>query len=93
MAEVTDDKLKPKEERKRLQIEHAAHASTEAKLVKMADKIYNLRDLEKALPLGWDDARRREYFVWAKQVVVHCYEANPALANILKEIFTRSINF
>ena len=37
-AEVTDDKSLPKAERKRLQIEHAAEASPEAQLVKLADK-------------------------------------------------------
>ena len=29
-----------------LQIEHASKCSHEAKLVKLADKLYNLRDLE-----------------------------------------------
>src|SRR5207248_6449319 len=37
VAEVTDDKDLPKQERKRLQIEHAPHISREAKLVKLAD--------------------------------------------------------
>lgn len=53
VAEVTDDKSKPKQERKRLQIEHAKTASNEAKLVKLADKLYNLRDLERIAPIGW----------------------------------------
>jgi len=38
IREVTDDKSLPKAERKRLQIERAAHASRGAKLVKLADK-------------------------------------------------------
>lgn len=41
VLEVTDDKALPKAERKRLQIEHAAHISRRAKLVKLADKICN----------------------------------------------------
>ena len=44
VAEVTDDKALPKAERKRLQVVHAAELSREAKLVKLADKICNLRD-------------------------------------------------
>ena len=44
VAEVTDDKRLPKAERKRLQIEHAPKISHEAKLVKLADKLVNLRD-------------------------------------------------
>ena len=41
--EVTDDKSLPKEERKRLQVETAPKKSPQAKLVKLADKLYNLR--------------------------------------------------
>ncbi len=68
VAEVTDDKSLPKEERKRLQIEHAPTLSRAAKLVKLADKICNVRDLGDHPPVGWDRKRRREYFDWAKQV-------------------------
>ena len=39
VVEVSDDTSLPRLERKRLQIEHAAHASDKAKLVKLADKI------------------------------------------------------
>ena len=37
-------------ERKRLQIVHAPHKSPQAKLVKLADKLYNLRDLHRVVP-------------------------------------------
>ena len=57
MNEVTDDKSLPKLERKRLQIEHAPHTSDRAKLVKLADKLYNLRDLNRATPEGWSQER------------------------------------
>ena len=69
VGEVTDDKKLLKEERKRLQIEHAASISREAKLVKLADKICNVRDVADHPPAKWDLARRREYFDWAKAVV------------------------
>lgn len=62
VSEVTDDKTLPKEERKRLQIEHSSHISHEAKQVKLADKIYNLRDLQKSIPIGWTSKRVEEYF-------------------------------
>ncbi len=67
--EVTDDQKLPKPERKRLQIEHAAQLSAGAKLVKLADKICNLRDVAERPPAKWDLQRRREYFDWAKQVI------------------------
>jgi guanosine-3',5'-bis(diphosphate) 3'-pyrophosphohydrolase len=69
VAEVTDDQNLPKADRKRLQIEHAAGISREAKLVKLADKICNVRDVADHPPAKWDLARRREYFEWAKAVV------------------------
>ena len=69
VAEVTDDTDLTKAERKRLQVEHAALLSPEAKLVKLADKICNLRDVAERPPASWDLARRREYFDWAKRVV------------------------
>jgi Guanosine polyphosphate pyrophosphohydrolases/synthetases len=69
VQEVTDDKKLLKEERKRLQIVHAGTLSERARLVKLADKICNLRDLRTAPPADWSLERRREYFDWARQVV------------------------
>jgi len=69
VREVTDDKLLSKQHRKRLQIEHAGSLSDKAKLVKLADKICNLRDMAQQPPAEWDLSRRQEYFEWAKAVV------------------------
>jgi guanosine-3',5'-bis(diphosphate) 3'-pyrophosphohydrolase len=69
VVEVTDDKNLPKADRKRAQIEHAPALSRAAKLVKLADKICNLRDMHAAPPAGWPLERRREYFDWSKQVI------------------------
>jgi guanosine-3',5'-bis(diphosphate) 3'-pyrophosphohydrolase len=88
VREVTDDKSLAKEERKELAVKNACHKSHKAKLVKMADKIYNLRDLARVLPEGWTEKRREEYFVWAQKVCVQCYKANDALAAILQGMFT-----
>jgi len=69
VAEVTDDKSLPKEQRKELQVTHAPHASRQAALVKLADKICNLRDIAASPPRGWPLERQRDYFDWAKRVV------------------------
>ena len=69
VEEVTDDKRLPKQRRKELQVEHAAHISTRAKLVKLADKISNLSDIITSPPAGWSLQRKREYFDWAKRVI------------------------
>ena len=69
VAEVTDDTSLPKARRKALQIEHAPHLSREAALVKLADKICNLRDVAHSPPTGWSLERRQDYFDWAHRVV------------------------
>lgn len=69
VAEVTDAKWLKKPSRKRLQISKAARASSGAKLVKLADKISNLRDIIASPPADWSLERKREYFDWAKKVV------------------------
>ena len=58
VVEVTDDKSLAKAERKRQQVEHAAHLSPKAKLVKLADKISNLSDVAtRPRPIGhWSGA-------------------------------------
>uniref|UniRef100_A0A2M4CTZ5 Guanosine-3',5'-bis(diphosphate) 3'-pyrophosphohydrolase MESH1 n=1 Tax=Anopheles darlingi TaxID=43151 RepID=A0A2M4CTZ5_ANODA len=87
VQEVTDDKSLPKQERKRLQIEHARTISHGARLVKLADKIYNLRDLQRCPPKNWTDERCREYFRWAKQVCDNLKGTNEPLERILDDIF------
>lgn len=88
VREVTDNKLLPKEERKALQIKNASQLSHKAKLVRMADKIYNLRDCNRVLPEGWDHKRRIEYFQWAQKVCSQIYDANDSLAGCLQTLFT-----
>ena len=89
VAEVTDDKSLPKAERKRLQVEHAAAISPGAKLVKLADKICNLRDVAERPPAGWDLERRREYFDWAKRVIDGLRGAHPALESAFDAAYLR----
>jgi guanosine-3',5'-bis(diphosphate) 3'-pyrophosphohydrolase len=87
VAEVTDDKTLPKLTRKALQIEHASHLSRQAKLVKLADKICNLRDVASSPPKDWPIERRREYFDWAKQVVDGMRGVHPGLEKIFYDAY------
>lgn len=89
VADVTDDKSLPKTERKKLQILHAKDCSPKAKLVKLADKLYNLRDLETSTPEEWTEERVHEYFQWAKQVVDNLRGTNKKLEDALDEVFRR----
>jgi guanosine-3',5'-bis(diphosphate) 3'-pyrophosphohydrolase len=79
VAEVTDDQSLPRAERKRLQVVKAAGKSESARIVKIADKISNLRDIVEAPPASWSDARKRDYFLWAGDVAAGLRGLNPAL--------------
>jgi GTP diphosphokinase / guanosine-3',5'-bis(diphosphate) 3'-diphosphatase len=79
VSECTDDKSLGKLERKQAQIDHAATISPKAKLVKLADKIANVSDIDGAPPAGWSLERKREYFDWAKKVVDQIRGTNPVL--------------
>ena len=89
VLEVTDDKSLPKAERKRLQVEHAKHASPQAKLVKLADKICNLRDILISPPSDWPAARKRAYFEWASDVVTGVRGVHPGLEAIFDGLLAR----
>jgi guanosine-3',5'-bis(diphosphate) 3'-pyrophosphohydrolase len=87
VVEVTDDTSLRKEDRKRLQVEHAATLSREAKLVKLADKICNVRDMVDAPPAHWNLARRQEYFDWAKEVVDQLRGIHPRLEQLFDDAY------
>jgi guanosine-3',5'-bis(diphosphate) 3'-pyrophosphohydrolase len=69
VVELTDDKSLPNAERKRLQVVNAPKKSVRAQVIKVADKISNLRSILSSPPAEWSLERRREYFEWAKKVV------------------------
>ena len=79
VQEVTDDKRLPKPERKTRQAAGAAHLTDRAKLIRMADKIANVRDVTHHPPIHWSLTRRREYLDWTEQVVAGCRGVNPGL--------------
>lgn len=87
VLEVTDEKDLPKATRKQLQIDNAKKLSHDAILVRLADKIYNLRDLNRVRPVGWSDQRITEYFEWSVQIARQLTGHNEILDKILEELF------
>jgi (p)ppGpp synthase/HD superfamily hydrolase len=85
VAEVTDDKSLPNEERKRLQIETAPHKSPRAKALKIADKISNVRSLMISPPDRWERDRLIAYVDWAAQVVDGCRGINGRLDQLFDQ--------
>ena len=92
VKEVTDDKSLAKDVRKRLQVEHAPFASHEAKLVKLADKICNVRDILSSPPTGWDLKRKQEYFAWSAAVVLGIRGTNSKMEKVFDDLMEQSKN-
>jgi len=93
VLEVTDDKLLDKAVRKQLQIEHAPHISPQAKLVKLADKISNLRDILASPPADWSPERKQAYFDWAAAVVAGLRGVHPGLEAVFDGLYARRLEF
>ncbi|MBK6293409.1 MAG: bifunctional (p)ppGpp synthetase/guanosine-3',5'-bis(diphosphate) 3'-pyrophosphohydrolase [Rhodoferax sp.] len=93
VMEVTDDKSLEKSIRKQRQVEHAPHISTEAKLVKLADKISNLRDILATPPADWSADRKQTYFDWAARVVAGLRGIHPGLESVFDGLYARQIEF
>lgn len=85
VMEVTDDKSLEKPERKRLQIEQAPHKSINAKKLKIADKIMNVRDITTNPPTWWTLQRIIDYFDWAEKVVAELRGVNKRLEDMFDE--------
>lgn len=79
ILEVTDDKLLPKMERKRLQVVHAPDLSLPARLIKFGDKLVNCRDILHSPPKGWDLIRRQRYIQWGADVLAQIRGTNAPL--------------
>lgn len=78
-------------QRKQLQIEHAPHISPEAKLVKLADKISNLRDILASAPADWSAERKQAYFDWAANVVAGLRGVHPGLEVVFDGLYARRL--
>ena len=86
VMEVTDDKSLDKEVRKQMQIEHAPHISMEARMVKLADKICNLRDILASPPSGWSLERKLAYFQWSTHVVAGLRGTNVKMERVFDDL-------
>ncbi len=78
VAELTDDMSLPYEERKRLQVERAAQLSPKARIIRLADKASNLRDLFN-YPIEWSLEKKEAYLQNSEQVAERIKGDNPKL--------------
>lgn len=87
--EVTDDKSLPKAVRKQLQVEHAAGLSDRAKLVKLADKISNIRDTTISPPEMWPLERIDGYLEWGRAVISPMRGIHAQLEGLFDEAYSQ----
>jgi GTP diphosphokinase / guanosine-3',5'-bis(diphosphate) 3'-diphosphatase len=86
VLEVTDDKTKDHSVRKQLQVDHAKTLSYGAKLIKLADKTCNVKDISENPPVFWSRARKTNYLDWAEQVVDGLRGVHPVLEGKFDEV-------
>jgi (p)ppGpp synthase/HD superfamily hydrolase len=79
VVEVTDDMSLSKAERRQRQIADAPHKSPGAKLIKIADKISNIRARIHSAPTPEERADLTDYVDWAEQVAAGCRGSNADL--------------
>ena len=79
VAEVTDDMRLPKSTRRQLQIAESPGKSPSAKLIKVADKISNIRARIHPDPSPEERADLIDYVDWAEKVAAGCRGVNAAL--------------
>ena len=79
VVEVTDDMSLPKAQRRQKQIEDAPHKSPGAKMIKIADKISNVRARIVPNPNNEERDDLADYTAWAEKVVAGCRGVNPLL--------------
>lgn len=91
VSEVTDDKSLSKAERKKEQIAHTATMTKRAKLIKLADKTCNVKDVAQSPPEDWDMQRRMEYLDWASDVIEGCRGTNERLELLFDETLQQAI--
>ena len=85
VVEVTDDMTLPKPERRQKQIVDAPRKSPGAKLIKIADKISNIRARTLPQPSREERDDLIDYVGWAEKVVAGCRGVNAALDRMFDE--------
>jgi hypothetical protein len=88
VRENSDDMSLPKAERRRARIAAMALKSKEARIVKMADIISNLRAIAVSPPAGWSTERKLGYLEGCRQVVDAARGTDASLERIFNETAT-----
>ncbi|MFC0220732.1 HD domain-containing protein [Pseudochelatococcus lubricantis] len=85
VIENSDDMTLPKDERRRQRIAAMAHKSPEARIVKTADVISNLRAIAVSPPAGWAMDRRLGYLEGCRQLIDAGRGANAVIETLFDQ--------
>lgn len=85
VREVSNDMTLSSTERRIRETENIPGLSHPAKLVKLADKIANIRDISTMPPVGWTLAKKEAYFDFSLSIAERAKDASP----LLYEVFVR----
>src|SRR5258708_33648035 len=85
VAEVTDDMNLSKPARRQKQIEDSSHKSSGAKLIKIADKVSNIRSRIFPNPSREQCEELGDYVAWAEKVVAGCRGLSATLDHAFDE--------
>lgn len=84
VKELTNDSNLSTEENKQRQVDHASSMSLDAQLVKLADRLYNVKDLKNP-PLNWSIDKINNYYDWGEKLLKSLKGTNETLEIALEE--------
>lgn len=84
VEELTDPSELSKQERLQRQVDHAPLMSLNAQLVKLADRLYNIRDM-RVTPVGWSEEKVNNYREWGTKLLQALQGTNEQLEKALEE--------
>lgn len=82
VLEVSNDMDLSSQMRRAYEFEKVPDLSHRAKLIKLADKLANIRDVSTMPPAGWTKAKKNDYFDFALSIAERAKDASPQLFNI-----------
>ncbi|EFO18322.1 hypothetical protein LOAG_10172 [Loa loa] len=91
VKECTMVRSMKREARMKSELEKASKLSHKAKLVQLADKLNNIRDIERGTPLGWTKQHVTEYIIFAKDLLSKIRGIHGPLESALDDIINKHI--
>ncbi len=89
VLEVTNDMTQSSANRRIQEAAKIPKLSVHAKLVKLADKIANIRDISTMPPVGWTLEKKQAYFDFSLSIAEQAKDASPVLYDLFVRDYRR----